>query len=386
MKQRDAFKIAVGVIVLIFFIQMFSWFGTARQGTQEESKNKTILTASGTIKGVVQSYSRELTVEPWGNLSDAVKQLQSEGKIEYVNVLGSRGVVFLTKGTDISEIRSAIVARANVSVFADATVVFDKVVNLTLQNGTVETFSLVQMRVSLDPITQPGDELYFDIIADVTETTLVNVIANPIPVESIFTASGSMECTNEYGLTGYVKWDNRELNTSEVADALNISAALVKYSPDNAVKFIKAMNETELASISEKNLSYISNLQSVGFVTNLTDSDAITNDLAFLGYPLAFSPSQLSVVFGSTDLNATLNSLDALGKLQDITAFRKCNIIITNVTSNDDKPYAIFPQKGSVVQFVSPEKASDTPINVTALIKVKRIGRTITEISEAGIK
>lgn len=386
MKRNDTLKIAVGVIVILFVIQMFSWFGTAQQGTQEESKNKTILTASGTIKGVIQSYSRELTVEPWGNLSDAVKQLQSEGKIEYVNVLGSRGVVFLTKGTDISEIRSVIVAQANVSVFADATVVFDNVVNLTLQNGTVETFSLVQMRVSLDPITPPGDELYFDINADVTETTLMNVVANPIPVESIFTASGSMECTNEYGLTGYVKWDNRELNTSEIVDVLNISATFVKYAPDNAVKFIKEMNETELASINEKNLSYISNLQSMGFVTNMTDSNAITNDLAFLGYPLLFPPSQLSAVFGSTDLNATLSTLDQLGKVQDVTAFRKCNIAITNVTSNDDKPYAIFPQKEKVVQFVSPEKASDTPVNVTALIKVKRIGRTITEISEVGIK
>lgn len=380
MEQRELFKIAVVLIVLAFMLQLFTWFGPSRQVGEEEPSVAAVATGSAT--GRIQGYSRELYVEPWGNLSDIIKALQSEGRVEYVNAFGGRGVLFLAKGADPKEVRELLVAGGPVSVLSEATIIFAAPVNLTFQNGTTKAYPMGSVSIYLDPITPPGDEIRFNIIADVIDDVIGTVTATPVPSVANFSVSGTANCTGRYGLKGNVGWADRQLDIGEIASILDTPPANIKYTRNDTVLFSRLLSVGELTEIRSRNISYLSDLRPGSFTANTTDSSAVTSNLAFLNISLEFPDSALLAVFDSVDASAAgeraAAAITAIS-LKNAEVSRKCVLTILNVTGMDEKEYVMAPQKRTVDYFVPIDKAADQA-NFSAVIVAKHIGRLVTEI------
>lgn len=381
MEQKELIKIVVVIVVLIFMLQLFTWFKPTQQAAGETPTVAAV--ATGTAFGRVQSYSKELYVEPWGNFSDIIKELQSEGKVEYVNALGGRGVLFLAKGTDPAEVRGLLVASGAASVFSEATITFAAPVNLTFQNSTAKAYPIGQIGLYLDPITPPGDEIRFNIIADVKDDAIETVTATPAPSVANFTASGSSNCTDKYGLKGDIRWDGRQLDAAELTVMLDTSAANIKYSRNDTVLFSRSLSTAELAEIRGRNISYISDLRPGGFTANATNSSAVVSDLEFLNISLAFPSSTFLAVFDSADTSAAgekAAAAIAAINLEDTEVSRKCSLTVLNITDVAGKDYVMSSQKMTTDYFVPIGKAEEQEGNFSAAMVAQHIGRIVTEI------
>jgi hypothetical protein len=395
MKNEDLLKIAVIIVVLLFLGGLFSWFRpTATVSNEEQKSANTTSLATGYAIGQIQRYSKELYIEPWNNFSDTVKQLQMEGKLDYINVIGNRGVLFLTANANEKEIRDIFAAK-NVLVFGEATIVFPEGASLRLENGTMRTFPLEPIKRYIDPFTRPGDKITFEVIADVTGDSggikIKNFEANPIADMDNFTISGALNCTNRYGLQAEVPWEERKINAGDVAKTLNISELNVKYTVNDRVLFSRLLSVYEFNEIRNKNISYISDLTYEGFTTNITDSDKIKDDLTFIlttndtnasNLSLIFSPSNLVAIFDSEDSHSVEESVERLKKaliLQNVIISQKCELISLKIKDSTEKEYILSRENEVIYRFVPIDKIEE---QFQATMIARHIGRIITAIDK----
>jgi len=314
MERSDLLKLLVVFIAVIFVLSMFSQFGRSQSsGSQSGQENTTLGTGSGTCR--IVAFSTELLVKPWNNDTAAVAdELKAEKKVQYTNVFGSGGVVILPAGANISEVRAAF-ADLDSNVVADASCNVNGVVNFTLQNGTTIPQAPGSVRLSLDPYSQIGDELYLDITADISESGITNMRATPVSLIEESATNATADCGNDYQIGGTIAWDKRDINISAIASELNISEQAITYSKNDVVTFSRMLNNSEVEGIKAKNLSYIYNVLIPGLQANTTDEGLITAVTGGLSNVTpTFQPSPITIdLNGNSSMAAAADIITSNG-------------------------------------------------------------------------
>jgi len=387
MDRSDLLKLLVVFIAVIFVLSMFSQFGKGNiSGTTTGNLTSTTI-GIGSARCRIVAFSSEMTVDPWTNTTAAIAEsLKAQKKIDYMNIIGKRGILILPSGGNISEVRAAF-ADISASTTTDASCSVTGLVNFTLQNGTAQPQAPGSVRLSLDPFSQVGDELNLDITADIGDAGITNMKVATVPDVTESATTASFECSSDYHVEANIAWESRELNMSAIASDLNVSTNAINYRKNDVVTFSRLLNDSEVESIKAKNLSYVYTVLMPGLQANTTDKSLITSLLSeYSNVTPVFQPSPITIDVGSElAMVDVMNLLNSKGG-QVISTQRGCTLIITKIMEVNGKQMLVSSDARKMDYFLNTADVPDGTGNLSIFGNASYVGRIVTSFDMIGTK
>ena len=374
MERSDLLKLLVVFIAVIFVLSMFSQFGKGnRSGTTTDNLTSTMI-GTGSTRCRIVAFSSEMAVDPWTNATAAIAEsLKAQKKVSYMNIIGKRGILILPSGGNISEVRAAF-ADSGSSTTTDASCSVTGLVNFTFQNGTTQPQAPGSIRLSLDPFSQVGDELNLDITADISETGITNMKANPVPdIEESATAV-SYECSDNYMVNGAINWNMRNLNISSVASELNIPANSISYTRNDTVGFSRQLTDDEVAQI---NSSILAEMMDEQVIRVFTDK--------FGNVTPMFSHSIITIASKDNEsFDKAVDFISPIGTV--ITKQRGCTLTIPSTMEVKGKLMLVSSNARQIDYFMDTIDVPDGTGNLSVFGDASYIGRIVMNFDMIGTK
>ncbi|VVB73761.1 Uncharacterised protein [uncultured archaeon] len=374
MDRSDLLKLLVVFIAVIFVLSMFSQFGKGNQsGTTTGNTTATVI-GMGTAKCKIVAFSAEMTIDPWTNGTAAIAEsLKAQKKIDYVNLVGKRGVLILPSGGNISDVRAAFMD-IGASATADASCSVTEVVNFTLQNGTTQPHAPGSVRLSLDPFSRVGDELSLDITADISDTGITNMKATAVPDVEESATTAAVECSDNYMVDGAISWGNRSLNISSIASELNISPSSISYTRNDTVGFSRTLTSEEIA---ELNASILTDIMDETVIRVFTDK--------FGNVTPTFPYSPITV--GSKDNASFSKAIEFISsKGAVITELRGCTLTIDKTMEVNGKQMLVSSGARQMDYFLNAADVPGGSGNLSIFGNASHIGRIVTGFDMIGTR
>ena len=374
MEKSDLLKLLVVFIAVIFVLSMFSQFGKDNMSGTTASNLTSTMIGTGSTRCRIVAFSSEMAVDPWTNATAAIAEsLKTQKKINYMNIIGKRGILILPSGSNISEVRAAF-ADSGSSITTDASCSVTGLVNFTLQNGTTQPQAPGSIRLSLDPFSQVGDELNLDITVDIGETGITNMIANPVPDTEESATTASYECSDNYMVDGAVDWNKRNLNISSVASELNISGNAISYTRNDTVGFSRQLTDEEVAQINSSILVEIMDKQVIQVFTD-----------KFGNVTPIFSHSIIMIVSKDTEsFNKAIEFISSVGTA--VTKQRGCTLTIPSTIDVKGKQMMVSSNARQMDYFMDIIDVPDGAGNLSVFGNTDYIGRIVTNFDMIGTK
>jgi hypothetical protein len=374
MDRSDLLKLLVVFIAVIFVLSMFSQFGKGNQaGTTTGNQTSTII-GTGSARCRIVAFSTEMAVDPWTNETAAIAEsLKAQKKIDYMNIIGKRGVLILPNGGNISEVRAAF-ADVSATTTTDASCSITGIVNFTLQNGTTQQQAPGSVRLSLDPFSQVGDELNLDITADISDAGITNMKATTVPDVEESATTASAECSDNYMVNGAVNWSRRNLNVSLVASELNISASAISYTKNDTVGFSRQLTSDEIAQL---NASILAEVMDEAVIRVFTDK--------FGNVTPTFSHSSIAIVLkDNSSLNKTVDFISSVGTV--LTELRGCTLTIPSMMEVKGEPMLVLSGARQMDYFLNAAEVPNPTGSLNIYGNASYVGRIVTGFDMIGTK
>jgi len=407
MEKKELLKYLVILIVIMFCIQMFSFYRqTLEKSAKElEETKEEFSTGFAEAYGKINYYSKEVFIkfgEDEGvaeNVKNIAQELITRGKIEYINTIHDGIILILPVGSDVTEIRGYFLEE-DISVNSQARIIFEDPINFTLTNGSAKLIPLQPITYSLDPINPVGEEIKFDITSVITEAGIADDInLSLLPIELIDVISNiylkNAECKNNFNVEGSVSWERRKINLSSFIEIKNIIMSNkedIKYEEKNFILVRPILNSSEIEKIENMNLSYILSASPDRVYVNTTEKEKTIQDFNSIfpdkNISFEFPESELLINFSLKD-NLTD---DEIKNIQNILSDeidnenfkRECLLSFkNNITSDGDKILYLNKRKSDIKYYYGINNLNET-INQYDIdkitIKFESIGREVISI------
>jgi len=378
----------------MFLLSIFSYFGRGGGGTNTGTATNTSQTAVETgvalAKGQITSYGEEIVVQPWTSEMNAVfNKLKSNGQAEYINAAGGQGVIILSKGTNVTAVRNELL-KYPVDVSATATVTVNGNVNFTLKSGAQKQLFVSTDRILIDPITPVGTELQLDILADISDAGILRTRTTVKTTQKEISLEGTVKCSDDYKLDGFVGWEKRDVNLTKLQQDLNITNGSVFYTLADVVDFSRTLNETEFAAV--KNLNALIVLKAVpeGILVppNLVIKEIVEQSLEpalsnITNVTLKYPPSAISLaVSGNGTYDLAKQKLAELS-FTNISMQQGCTIDIGSVVTIEGQNYVVGSSQRQLNYFLSQSNIKD---KVSFFGVATMVGNTLVDFTFGGFK
>ncbi len=395
MERSDLLKLLVLVIVGMFILSTFNYFGRDSSGNNQNDQNSfenttPIVKEAGTAiaAGKVVGYSQEIVIVPWNsNLTASFNKLKAAGQVEYVNVGGQTARMFLTRNANMSVVRDEFL-QFNVDVLGTAVVSINQLVNFTLTNGEPKSLFVQNIRLLIDPINPVGSELLLDLSGDISDTGVTNIQAEVRPISAEISLEGAMKCGEEYKLDGTILWEKRDINLTELGEQLNITNESIGYLRADIVAFSRPLNQTELDALKALGNPAILNLIPDGALvpSNLIDkaiAEALFAPVLNNGVTLKYPTSSISLLLdGNTTLELGKNKLSNLS-FTNLIVQQGCTISVPqNVVVNGQT--LIMDKSQRELSYFVTQADIKNPISFFGNASIA--GKTIVDFSLRGFK
>lgn len=382
MERKEMIQYIVAFIAIMFVISMFYNFTRTPAST---NKVINISTGTATTKCKILGYGTEAIIQPWNNrTTEIAKELKNNGTIDYINILGNKGVLVFSSKSNIQDIRNAYI-NENVDVLAQASCNVNGMVEFSLENGSVSKQAPGNIRIYLDPFSQVGEEIDVDLIAQISDSGIEYMSAQPFTRTADGSATAKLKCYDIYALVGNIKWENRNLNLSELKE-IGINESNINYTKNDAVMFSRELNETERKEI-EMKLNESRNNATVfskGLITNSQDKEALTNILLASNITPSFPDSYL-IVFTYGEKRPEIE--DYIHNHGDLTKIQKgCDIILDTIgMRKDGKPVYIKESLRKLNYYLDQDRINENE-TVGINVRYELIGMVVESVEFQGLK
>ena len=374
-------------ITLMFVISMFYQFGkTGNENEIPAQANTTAGTAFATCR--ISAFASEVIVQPWNNQTmEIAKDLKAQGHLDYINTDGTKGFLILSQRSDLNEVRNAYID-SDATVLAQASCLISGMVNFTFANGTKSPQAPGVIRMYLDPFSQVGDEIDVDLIADIRESEIAYMVADPVSRTETASANATVQCTDYYAVVGAIDWENRGLNIAEASEAIGINESSIQYTRNDAVLFLPELNQTQINEIQDKmgagEIDYITQIVAAGMLANSTDKQKIVDLISEYGIEPTFQKSQINVYVNSSEmLDAAKEYIGQNGEL--LSTQKGCLISLENTASAGSKQIYI-PSDIRGIQYYVPVDSIPDDGNAIVAVSVETIGRIAQSLEFIGMQ
>lgn len=385
MERKTIIQLFVVFVAVSFVIGMFTYFEREEinknkgTGTAQDNTTETFVAADGKGMGRLMSYESTIYVSPWNeSYRDIVESLKLEKQIEYLNFAGETAVLTTSSKSNLSYIREKL-GSIDSDVFAEVVIVFSDPIKFTLINGSIKNMSISPINVMIDPATPKDEMIPASVTADISQIDIKNVKVNLEPKKSTVTLEAKLVCDQSYQIQGSISWENRSVDLNNYATLLNISKDEINYVKDDLVILPRKINSTEMETLRNENLSFLTAIFEDSINANTTNKTEVESAISSLGISgLSYSDSIMNATFTATesDLPALTNELSkTLGNLK---LKRSCGTSVSTVTINGTK-YFVETSARDVANYLDIGKAVDGNANVT--LEVSTIGRSLTKIT-----
>jgi len=386
MKQGELKKYIIIFIAIMFVISMFYSFKNTTIQTNEPTANTTTGTAVATCR--ISAFGSEVIVQPWDNQTIAIaKGLKDGGYLDYINTDGKKGFLILSSKSNLTDVRYAYLA-TDATVLVQASCLVNGLVNFTMANGSSSQQAPGVLRMYLDPFSQVGDEIDIDMTADIDESGIQSMVANPVPRTGQGTTDAAMQCFDYYVVVGGVSWENKDLNLTEVSSLLNISESNINYSRNDIIVFNKQLNQTQLeemrADINSSGMTYITQVIDQGMLANTTEKQAIVDLLGKYGVNGSFQPSEI-VIYADTKekFNSAVEYFQAKGTI--VSEQKACTMKTAMfATLNGTEMY--IPSDLRKVEYYVPIERISKNDTATIIVNLETTGRIVSSLTFVNVQ
>ncbi len=376
MERSNIKKYIIISIAIMFVISMFYQFG--RNGSRDETASVANMT-TGTAAAIcrISGFASEVVIQPWNNETIAIaRSLKDQGQIDYINTDGTKGFLILSQKSNISMVRNAYLEQ-DVSILAQASCLISGLVNFTFANGTKSQQAPGIIRMYLDPFSQVGEEINVDLVADISESGIEHMIADPVARTEQGKVDSIVQCIDYYLVVASIDWENRSINVTEISKELGINETSLQYNRNDAVLFSPPLNGTQLEEIrnliDSQTISYVTQIASTGMTSNSTDKQEIIGLLSTYGIEPTFQQSQLNIYTDSKErLDNVLSYAASKGSV--ISTQKRCTLTMKNIAlANGREVY--LPYGVRTLQYYVPVDTIPENGTATVTLNLETVGR-----------
>jgi hypothetical protein len=325
MERNTMYKYAILFIVFMFILSMFYNF-TRTPHTTETNQNLTTGTASTYCK--IIGFNPEVIIYPWNNqTAEIAKQLKDEGLVDYINIKGTNGILILQSSKDIKTVRMRFID-TQATVLSQALCSINELIAFKLSNGSESKQAPGNIKIYLDPYSEPGDEVNIDITAVISDKGIESMQAEPFTKTESGIINATFKCSQEYKITALIDWEKRALDIMNVSKVINASQDKIKYQQNDALVFSRELNENEIKEIKDYLSSALNDTKTEvypkGMITNMKDKQAISSMLEKYNVSVQFQPSVLIIETDGSNSDLASEFIKENGQIARIE--QKCSV------------------------------------------------------------
>ncbi len=341
MERKEMVRYIVAFIALMFIISMF--YNFTRTPTSHETVSN-ISQGKGTATCKIAGYGTEIIIQPWNeNTQKVARELKDAGYIDYMNAVGNKGVLVYSSKSNMEKIRNAYI-NEDVEVLAQSSCTINGLVSFYLQNGSESKQAPGNIRLYLDPFSKVGEEIDVDLVAYISDKGIESISAEPITRTAGGVVNASFACYDLYAIVGKIRWEDRNLNTSEII-ALGINSSDINYTKNDAVTFSRDLNQTEInefnAKLNETGIN--ATVYAKGIITESLDRQKIESIASGYNVSLVFPDSYL--ILFSEDANRDKVE-EFIAKHGSVFKIQKgCVLIAEKIGERSDGAPVYIPEK-----------------------------------------
>ncbi|MEM4589787.1 MAG: hypothetical protein QXK21_00775 [Candidatus Micrarchaeia archaeon] len=365
MERKEMVRYIVVFIALMFIISMFYNF-TRTPTSHETISNISQGKATATCK--IAGYGNEIIIQPWNeNTQKIASELKNAGYIDYINIVGNKGVLVYSSKLNIEKIRNAYI-NEDVDILAQSSCTINGLVSFYLQNGSETKQAPGNIRLYLDPFSRVGEEIDVDLVAYISDKGIESISAEPITRTADGIVTASFACYDLYAIVGKIRWEDRNLNMDEIIE-LGINSSDINYTKNDAITFNRDLNQTEInefnSKLNEKGIN--ATVYTKGIITDSFDRQKIESIASDYNLSLTFSDSYLILFSNNANKNKVEEFINKHGSVFKVQ--KACLLITEKIGERSDGTPIYIPEKLRRMQYYI--DLNSIPENNTGNLNVK---------------
>jgi len=318
MERDTLIKVFTLLLIAAFILELFnlrsSVGGNSPQSNTSQGQGSSLY-GTGQTTATLLSYGKYVNVfKPGRDLTtnSSLGEIRDMEGVGYINRQSGVLTVVLEEGASAPVVASEIKQRfPDLNVTAQGQFELPSTVEFTTSGGKRNVSMNAVIELEIEPDILPGENVTLSLVGLVSGSSLSgDPLAKLVPTQGEALANATIkDATYDYGAIAIVPWESRNLNASEVREALSKEVANLSldYSPRSFVLVSGLDSASEEAVGRVENLSYVTGVYSteVDLRDEMNDSQRLESDMeGILGNTTIDYPSSLmQMTFHSENLS-----------------------------------------------------------------------------------